>query len=245
MSALQCYENLKLCWKTMALCTHQMVAETQDYLKLKLPLSSPLFSPIFLNESATQETLMSVSTPAHSVWLDSERNSRLKMTADFQPLILDVPMMAIPLNQHFKSKNKNIQIKVLAKNDSLNNWIQPVKESFYISPPDDQVYQNTILAATDNLVHFVATNPEGLVVGSASLFVPKNLDLGAGFYNLAVLPTHRCQGIGHDLHVARLQMAQELGYSFATLQATPAATKLDIECGFKILSRIHIYHQAA
>jgi len=234
-----CFNNLTAYWKALAVVPPSSITETPDYVCVNTNIKAPLFNPVFLKPAADKFPVVPGGS-IHSFWYDSKRNKKIAQTdvKSFEPLIEKIPVMSIRLDRVFEQKNppKNIIITKVENGRDLSEWITPVQVAFELDTTAALRYRTCLENASDKMVHFIARK-QGHVVGAASLYLHDEM---AGFYNLAVLPEHRQLGIGTALHYVRLGEAQRRGYTHATLQATPKASKLDASLGFEIHSEVSI-----
>lgn len=243
-----CWDNLEKYWKTVAANTlanaedsvalKKVIEETDYYLKIDTGGSLPLLNPVFIKETA-KNIPFSLINSRHSFWCDSRRNKELVWdNTKFVPVMEHVPVMIISLNKEFNVVlPSGVSIEIVKADEDLAKWIKPIQIAFGMDEDVASRYQACFEKCREQFVHFVVKKDQE-VIGAASLFLHEHV---AGFYNLAVLPEYRKQGIGAALHHARLAESKRRGYQYATLQASPMAAHLDRSIGFEECSEISIY----
>lgn len=226
-----CYRNLKSYWQTLVGHSPDKVTYNDTHTVISTGIDNPLFNPIFIEQPVNLNAIRKqAAASGHSIWMP-------QVNDDGEYLMKDVPIMLYDLNQQISEKPINgVVIKQLEKGADLSEWIEPVAVSFELDEKAAFIYQQCLQANPQKFIHFIASIDKQ-VVGACTLFLA---DDSAGCYNLAVLPGMRNQGIASALHLVRLQCAKSLGYTSATLQATPMATHLDLSLGFKTQYKISI-----
>lgn len=234
-----CFNNLVGYWKTMVASSPESVVDSNDCVQINTGINAPLFNPIFINKSVDKVTHIKDSLP-HSFWHDSKRNQNISLNSlqEFELIMNQVPVMSIALDREFKQESPpKVEISIIKNGGELSDWIIPVQVAFQLDEKATSQYRYCLEQTKDKFVHFIAKDQEK-IVAAATLYLHDEI---AGFYNLAVLPEYRKQGIGTALHYARLNEARIRGYAHATLQATPMASALDGSLGFKTESELSIF----
>lgn len=230
-----CFNNLVGYWKTMVATNPAALIDTNDFIQINTGIDIPLFNPIFLKNKTEQIPLIKDNLP-HSFWHDLKRNKQILNV--LEPIMQQVPVMSIELDKEFhQDQPPKVQISCIKNGADLSDWIIPLKIAYQLDENAALRYRYCLEKMQEKFVHFIARD-NGKIVASATLYLH---DDSAGLYNLSVLPERRKQGIGTALHYARLNEARTRGYKYATLQATPMASKLGESLGFKTQSELSIY----
>lgn len=128
-------------------------------------------------------------------------------------------------------------VEIIRYNEkNLTEWMHPMRVSFGQTEEIAREHQKALEAMSQHLVNFAALY-QNQIIGIASIFTADQMP---GFYNLAVLPEYRKQGIATALHQARTAYLKGK-HKHITLQATPAGASLYESLGFKSLSAFDVY----
>ncbi|HVY53857.1 MAG TPA: GNAT family N-acetyltransferase [Gammaproteobacteria bacterium] len=184
-------------------------------------------------------------------WVDTEQDHpQLSKTLQQNKFTLfgDVSGMymkleSVPESQASTSREKEskseVEIQQVTTEDELKDWIKPIQTSFGMSDLSTQKYLEIFqkLSQTQNPpIHFIAKH-QGKIVGSSTLFCDKV----AGIYNCATLPEYRGKGILSALTTTMLAKAKELGFTEATLQASPMSVRVFRKHGFEDVVPYQVY----
>lgn len=135
----------------------------------------------------------------------------------------------------------NLKISILDEEELLLNWCEIVCVELFRKSSSGFIedFYNTIkLALTrENFKCFVAKE-KGEIVATSFLYLNNDI---AGVYFVATQKEYRNKGIGKLITKAPLVYAKELGYSIATLQASPLGEIIYKKIGFKEFCRLGRY----
>jgi N-acetylglutamate synthase-like GNAT family acetyltransferase len=242
-----CQQNLYAFWKALARPTSHQIIEDDQYLVTPTHCNNPVLNPVhrfpFFKPSFThvkEELLQRLGIKTSlSWWHDSSLHSEQTLSelqANCQFHIGPVPVMWFDLTKNLPEPSKHVVAKWPdAKN--LNGFIKPISECFNLLGQDELIYQRGMEANHAQLTHFYVEKDHA-IVGVGSLFLNEGV---AGFYNLAVLPPYRHQGIATAIHSARLQAAKAMNCTMVTLQATPMAVNFHQNMGFEKVSELNVF----
>lgn len=242
-----CLDNLVEYFNLIAHETNGFIIQTESVTAAITHLNANIFNAVlkFRAESYAhikKEILTranNASLPI-SFWLDDAASSDEKNFIDALKLNYfgHIPMMVIETRATYKTSLPD-DIKIIKyEADNLSEWMVPFHEGFQFDAGINARLQAVFEKKSAPFCHFAAIK-QNKIVGCASLYTGGEF---AGFYNLAVLPSYRNQGIGKALKLARLQHAKSLGFEYATLQsANSLAVTIDKKFGFEETGGFHLY----
>jgi GNAT superfamily N-acetyltransferase len=244
----KCIGNLLNYWGKIATTSNGVILNYQSSLMVLSQLPESIFNALFkvdLSKCSFKQIVSEINKHTNhlpfSVWIESP-NLKSEITHFFESEKFNyfgwLPVMVIGTDISFnKSLPENIDIVQHEASTDLTAWMGVFSNVFMFDHHVSHTLQTIFEKMARHLIHFSAMI-DGKVVGTASLFMDDEM---AGFYNLGVLPSYRNKGIASALHNARLKTAKEMGFSYATLQATPMAIELDKSIGFTPVTGFHIY----
>lgn len=242
-----CHHNLYAYWKTLAQGSSNMVFDDDRVLFTPTLMSHPLMNPVLRfslfncsPQSMLENVLPKTAQPINvSWWHDSNRHDGVTLdilNKHFKLQLGPVPVMQFDLIKTIPEQHQ-YHVNQWASPQQLADFCVPINICFELDTEDAKIYQRALEHQQQYFRHFYVKRDEK-IIGVGSIFIHEDT---VGFYNLAVLPVYRHQGVATAIHLARLRIVKDLGFKQVTLQATPMAIHLDQALGFEPVSYLNIF----
>lgn len=150
--------------------------------------------------------------------------------------------MAIWLTEIKKnfSKMPLFDIQIVNDAEMLKSWAKVITLGLFGNEESNTTYVSELfnnLYSHTKFKLFVGLY-DGKPVGSSMLYFAGGV---AGIYHISTLPEYRHQGIGTQMSLAPLQLAEKLGYRYGVLQASEMGEPVYRKIGFKEYYSFGIY----
>lgn len=152
-------------------------------------------------------------------------------------------MVGVIQEQHAAyEKLPGFEVQEVQSEEDMGAWGKILAEAFNV-PGDDVLKYCSFFpkpAATIELQHFIGIF-EGKKVAAATLFLQGQ---SGGLYNIAVVPSYRCRGIGTNLTQYLLKQAHDQQCKLIAMQSYPIVVDSCIKLGFKRICDYNVYTNA-
>lgn len=246
--ATRCIKNLESFWEDVAKVSQGTIIHTPHTLALITNINIGICNPILrfdlskLDYTTLKQGLLQNNnyqeTP-FSWWASKNNHANVEILNTKElDYFGEVPVMYLKLtDKEFQVElPKGIIIKKLDVNN-LDEWTTVIGKEFKFSDQVIHQYQTALKNLPEKLQHFCALDNEK-IIATGSLYFGSDF---VGLYNLATLAEYQKQGIATAMKHYRLNVAKQQGYSYATLQATPDAVKLNSKIGFSTATSYEIF----
>ena len=136
---------------------------------------------------------------------------------------------------------EDVEVVQVQTNKHQADWLTVMMEGFQepepARPDIQQFVSNSLTEENPIFDHFLAYW-QGTPCAVSTLL---HASLAAGIYNVATIAPYRGRGLGRGMTLKAMQSAQESGYSFSMLFATPSGFPVYKRLGFEAISAADIY----
>lgn len=236
-------------------CTESMQVRHLDSLSfVDSGLSCDTFNIIHIHNGAelTEDELQKALQHFHAqsseycIWVTKEglvaKTQELFAQAGIEQQASEVGMVLDLSEYVLRANEKHPNIQIVENSSSLAEYANVIAANW--TPPDQNVlsfYQNSADAWLDpaNKMILLVYYAEGQAVSAVELCPSDEATIG--LYGFATLEAYRGRGIGTALMTYSLNLAKQLGYKNAILQATEDGIGIYKKMGFKEVTTFYEY----
>ena len=239
-----CLANLYQYWQNLVLGLGGKHWHCDGQSLFDSAMQAPIFSQIFNAKLANADDLhylenLSANFFTHqhySWWLKSNPNSQL--IPHKARYFGTIPVM-LAKTKKFKLNLPHPLAIIDSTNSTLQAWEQLFISAWQLSPLEATRYVNALANPQLNWRHYSLINHQSnQVIATATLLLESKL---AGLYNLCVSGVYRRRGYATILHKWCLNIANQLGQKYLTLQSTPMGQALALKLGYQEITTFEVY----